>query len=81
MQIFISSAECYQPIIVIKKRGSQIDHNKRLPLYLLTAIVLPPGGSSTLHIYTQTINRTIKNPQYIEQHNNFGRVRTVPCIG
>jgi hypothetical protein len=26
----------------------------------LTAIVLPPGGSSTVHIYTQ---------QYIEQHN------------
>jgi len=34
MQIFISSAECYQPVIVIKKRGSQIDHNKRLPLYM-----------------------------------------------
>jgi hypothetical protein len=29
-------------------------------LYLLTAIVLSPGGSSTLHIYTQTIRRTIK---------------------
>jgi len=23
--------------------------------YLLTAIDLPPGGSSTVHIYTQTI--------------------------
>ena len=33
MQIFISSAKCYQPVIVIKKRGSQSDHNKRLPLY------------------------------------------------
>jgi len=25
---------------------------------LLTAIGLPPGGSSTVHIYTQTIYRT-----------------------
>jgi len=25
---------------------------------LLTAIVLKPGGSSTVHIYTQTIHRT-----------------------
>jgi len=24
----------------------------------LTAIGLPPGGSSTVHIYTQTIHRT-----------------------
>jgi len=29
-------------------------------IYLLTAIGLPPGGSSAVHIYTQ---------QYIEQHN------------
>jgi hypothetical protein len=27
-------------------------------IYLLTAIGLPPGGSSTVHIYTQTIHRT-----------------------
>ena len=48
---------------------------------LLTAIGLAPGGSSTLHIYTQTIHRTIQNKQYIEQHNNFGRVRTVSRLG
>ena len=30
-------------------------------IYLLTAIGLPPGGSSTVHIYTQTIHRTIQN--------------------
>jgi hypothetical protein len=36
-------------------------------IYLLTAIGLPPGGSCTLHIYTQTINRTTQNKQYIEQ--------------
>ena len=27
-------------------------------IYLLTAIGLTPGGSSALHIYTQTIHRT-----------------------
>ena len=26
--------------------------------YLLTAIGLTPGGSSTVHIYTQTVHRT-----------------------
>ena len=29
-------------------------------IYLFTAIILTPGGSSTVHIYTQTIHRTIK---------------------
>ena len=50
-------------------------------IYLLTAIGLSPGGSSTVHIYTQTIHRTIRNKQYIELHNNFGRVRAVPRLG
>ena len=27
-------------------------------IYLLTAVELTPGGSSTVHIYTQTIHRT-----------------------
>jgi hypothetical protein len=27
-------------------------------IYLLAAIGLPPGGSSTVHIYTQTVHRT-----------------------
>jgi hypothetical protein len=47
-------------------------------IYLLTAIGLSPGGRSTVHIYKQTIHRTIQNKQYIEQHNNIGRVRAVP---
>ena len=50
-------------------------------IYLLTAIGLSPGGSSTVHIYTQTIHRTIQNKQYIEQHNNFGRMRAVLRLG
>jgi hypothetical protein len=48
-------------------------------IYLLTAIGLSPGGSSTVHIYTQTIHRTIQNNQYIE-HNNW-RVRAVHRLG
>ena len=50
-------------------------------IYLLTAIGLSPGGRSTVHIYTQTKHRTIQNKQYIEQQNNFGRVRAVPRLG
>jgi hypothetical protein len=34
----------------------------------LTAIGQPPGGSSSLHIYTQTIQKTTQDKQYIEQH-------------
>jgi len=50
-------------------------------IYLLTAIGLSPVGRSTVHIYTKTIHRTIQNKQYIQQHNNFGRVRAVPRLG
>jgi len=50
-------------------------------IYLLTEIGLSPGGSSTVHIYTQTIHRTTQNKQYIEQHNKIGRVRAVPRLG
>jgi len=41
-------------------------------IYLLTAIGLPTGGSSTIHVYTQTTHRTTQNKQYIEQHKNLG---------
>jgi len=40
-------------------------------LYLLPAIGLSPGGSSTVHIYTQTVHRTTQNKRYIELHNNL----------
>jgi uncharacterized integral membrane protein len=41
----------------------ELDRNPNVPkslyiIYLLTAIGLSPGGSSTVHIYTQTIHRT-----------------------
>jgi len=48
---------------------------------LLTAIGLPPGGISTVHIYIQTVHRTTQNKQYIEHHKKFGRVRAVPRLG
>jgi hypothetical protein len=37
-------------------------------IYLLTASGLPPSGSCTVHIYTQTIHSTTQNKQYIVQH-------------
>ena len=49
-------------------------------IYLLTAIGLPPGGSSMVHIYTQTVHRTTHNKQYIEQHKHFRRVQAVLCL-
>ena len=49
-------------------------------IYLLTAIRLSPGGSSTIHIYTQTIHRTTQNKQYIEQHNNLGKCGPCPVL-
>ena len=47
-------------------------------IYLLTAIGLSPGGSTHLHT-NNTQNNT--KQQYIQQHNNFGRVRAVPRLG
>ena len=37
-------------------QNSKID--KLVLIYLLTAVRLTPGGSSTVHIYTQTVHRT-----------------------
>jgi len=37
-------------------------------IYLLTAIGLTPGGSSTVHIYQQTIHRTTQSTKTIIVH-------------
>jgi len=37
-----------------------------LLIYLLTTIGLTPGGSSTVHIYTQTVYRTTQLTNYEE---------------
>jgi len=47
---------------------------------ILTAIGLSPGGSITVHIYTQTIHRTTQNKQYTEQHNNLGDCGPCPVL-
>jgi predicted S18 family serine protease len=36
-------------------------------IYFLTAIGLTPGGSSTVHIYTQTVHRTTQSTQTIHR--------------
>jgi len=40
-------------------------------IYLLTAIGLTPGGSSTVHIYTQTVHRTTQTTQTIHRTTQF----------
>jgi len=36
-------------------------------IFLLTAIGLTPGGSSTVHIYTQTIHSTTQSTQTVHR--------------
>ena len=57
-----SSSETYQPITLHCVKTQLLDNTYVLVLvliliYLLTTIGLTPGGSSTVHIYTQTIHR------------------------
>jgi len=40
-------------------------------MYLLTAIGLPTSGSSTVHIYIQTIHRTTQSTQTIHRRTQF----------
>jgi hypothetical protein len=50
-------------------------------IYLLTAIGLTLGGSSTVHIYTQTIHRTTQSTQIIHRKTQkLRRVRPVPRL-
>ena len=52
-------------------------------MYLLTAVGLTPGGSSTVqystHLHTNTIQNDIKQTIH-GTTQNFGRVRAVPCL-
>ena len=66
--------------MIVKPEKNPNDISYRPPnlmIYLLPASGLSPGGSCTIHIYTQTVHRTTQNKQYIEQHKiweykNFG---------
>ena len=49
-------------------------------IYLLTAIGLTPGGSSTVHIYTKTVHITTQNNQYMEEHNNLEECGPCPVL-
>jgi hypothetical protein len=69
-----------QPVLNFRTVRNSLWHFWYDTIRLSTAIGLPPGGSSTVHIYTQTIHRTIQNKQYIEQHKHFGKVRAVPGL-
>ena len=40
-------------------------------IYLLTAIGLPPSGSSTVHIYIQTVHRTTQLTQTVHRTTQF----------
>ena len=46
-------------------------------IYLLTSVGLSPGGRSTVHIYTQTVHRTIENKQ--PQNNTIILEECGPC--
>jgi hypothetical protein len=70
--IAISVVINYSTSLSACRRSTLVNTERVLILiYLLTAIGLPPGGSCTVHIYTQTIHRTTQNKQYIERHKNL----------
>jgi len=48
---------------------------------MLTAIGLSSGGSSTVHIYTQTIHRTTQNKQYIEHNSTLSLTWALDVVG
>jgi len=48
-------------------------------IYFVNCNWVSPGGSSTVHIYTQTMQRTIQK-QYMEKQKKFGRVRAMPRL-
>ena len=46
------------------------------PTHMLTAIGLTPGGSCTVHIYTQTIHRTTQLTTTQQQNNTINKNNT-----
>ena len=49
-------------------------------IHLLTAIVLTPGGSSTVHIYTHTIHRTTQTKHTKTQWTNWEECGPCPVF-
>ena len=69
--------DVYLVICTVCSRCSQ-EHIIDVLIYLSTAIGFSPGGSNTVHIYTQTIHRMTQNKQYTERHNNLGECGPCP---
>jgi hypothetical protein len=46
---------------------SECEHGSSVMIYLFTAIGFKPGGSSTVHIYTQKIHRTTQSTQPVQR--------------
>jgi len=51
--------------------GGGTIHNLYDMIYLLTAVGLPRGGSSIVHIYTQYIEQHSRHNQYVEQYKKY----------
>jgi len=49
-------------------------------IYLLTAIGLTPGGSSTVHIYTQTIHRTTQLTQTVHRITQLNKTTKLTIV-
>ena len=62
----ISTVDCGELLRYFSELRKQEGRFTYDMIYLLTAIGLTSGGSSTVHIYTQTIHRTIQLTR--EQH-------------
>jgi hypothetical protein len=58
-----------------KENGGKLEASKRsgqtYDMIYLTAIGLTPGGSSTVHIYTQTIHRMTENKKIHRKYKNI----------
>jgi len=53
----------------------------RYDMIYLTAIGLTPGGSSTVHTYTQTMQRTTQSTQTIHRTTQFTNYRATSLRG
>jgi len=60
----------YVPLTYTAYRG-----NIWYMMYFVTEIVLPPCGSSTVHIYTKQYTKDHRHKQYIEQHKQIHKTQ------
>ena len=67
--VWLSLQHLSETFLILRRNKRDVIKKKKScrVIYLLTAIGLTPGGSSTVHIYIQTIHIT-QNKLYTEQH-------------